>query len=337
VIQRSYFLALLLLLGITLVSQLFRTQLELINIALIHMVPIITIALRGNMRATMLITTLSVVLFDLLYVPPQYSFNVHDLIYIWSFILFYVVGYIITLQAQRIHAHEIKTMLLNTLSHDLKTPLSSILGNASLLLSQPKLDATTQHESLSNLYESAQRMDRLIATLLDNARLQHQQTALPKEWCDIEDLVGVAIAEFHSIEKRKRLHVHVDTPMTLFWGDGALLTRLLVNLMDNAFKYSYASRPILLRLSSTPQTIELSLCNSCAPLAQKELDAMFGHFYRLDNTADISGNGIGLAICKEIVQAHTGTIQAYNRHDGICIDVTLPLLRHPIDAIKALS
>ena len=83
------------------------------------------------MGATLLITTISVIMFDLLYVPPQYSFNVHDLIYVWSFLIFYAVGYTITFQAKRIHVNEIRQLLLHTLSHDLKTPLSSILGNAS--------------------------------------------------------------------------------------------------------------------------------------------------------------------------------------------------------------
>ncbi len=104
---RHYMVSILLLAFITIVSQTFRTELGLINIALIHLIPVLVIALRGNMGSTMIVTSSSVLIFDLLYVPPKYSFDVHDLTYIWSFIIFFAVGYTISSQAKRIQVNAI--------------------------------------------------------------------------------------------------------------------------------------------------------------------------------------------------------------------------------------
>jgi two-component system sensor histidine kinase KdpD len=336
-LHRHYVIVFVLLVIITVVSQLFRTQLELINIALIHLVPVIVIALRGNMMATMVVTTIAVVMFDLLYVPPQYSFNVHDLIYIWSFIIFFLVGYTIAFQAKRIHANEIKEMLLNTLSHDLKTPLSSILGSASLLIEEDTLDPKTRQEVLMQIRESAQRMGRLISNLLDSARLQHDQAVLRKEWCDLEDLVGVAMQEFRNNPVHNRLEVNIDNDLELFWGDGGLLVSLLINLMDNAFKYSQEHKRIRVSITSTSQKVSILFFNETAPIRHEDLKNMFDRFYRLEHTADIGGSGIGLSICKDIAEAHQGTIEAYNVESGVCFKVILPVLRHPSHTLKELS
>jgi two-component system sensor histidine kinase KdpD len=333
---RHYLIALILLALITLLSQLFRTQLELINIALIHLVPVIVIALRGNMMATMFITTISVLMFDLLYVPPRYSFDVHDLIYVWSFIIFFVVGYTITLQAKRIHENEIKTMLLNTLSHDLKTPLSSILGSASLLIEEEKLSSESRQGLLEQIRESGQQMDRLIGTLLDSARLKHS-SVLKKEWCDLEDLVGVALQEFRNNPLRDRLEVSIEGDLQLFWGDRALLIRMLVNLMDNAFKYSRDHKQTRICISSSAQNVTILLFNESPHIKSEDLNNIFDRFYRLQQSADIGGSGIGLSICKDISTAHSGSIRAYNVNGGVCFEVNMPILRHSSNTPKEMA
>ena len=334
--DRHYIITVILIIVITLLSQFFRSQLELINIALMHLIPVIIIALRGNMTATMVVTTIAVVLFDLLYVPPQYSFDVHDLYYVWSFVIFFAVGYTITLQAKRIHEIEIKEMLLNTLSHDLKTPLSSILGCASLIIDEEPIDSDTRRILAKQIRESGQQMDRLIANLLDSARLQSNHSVFKKEWCDMEDILGIALQEFRDNPKRGSLEVQTPAPLKLFMGDGGLLVRLIVNLLDNAFKYSKEGKHIRITIKSDAQKVLILVCNESAPIPQEDLANMFDRFYRLEQNADIRGSGIGLSICKEIAEAHQGSIKAYNMKDGVCLEVTLPILHAP-DTEKGIS
>ncbi|MDD5717079.1 MAG: ATP-binding protein [Sulfuricurvum sp.] len=326
---RHYFVTLLLFGVITVIAQIFKQQLEMTNIILIHLLPVIVIALRGNLPATVIVTTFSIGVLALIYIPPTLSFIVHEIIYIWSFIIFYIVGYIITVQAQKIHANGIKETLLNTLSHDLKTPLSSIMGNATFLVETHPLDAALRYKALSQIIESSRQMNRLISTLLDSARLQNSRTPLKKEWCDFEDLVSIALREFRSDVQHERIECRFSEELPLFYGDGGLLMRLFINLIDNALKYSYKDHPIEIAITTAPTRWKITFCNQCPPLSSEELENLFEKFYRAENTADISGSGIGLSICKEITIAHNGTIRAYNTSSGICIEVILPIVKKP--------
>jgi two-component system sensor histidine kinase KdpD len=326
-----------LLLGlITIVSQLFTSQLGLLNIALIHLVPVIVIALHGNIRSTMIITTISVVVFDLLYVPPLYSFDVHDLSYIWSFIIFFTVGYTISYQAKRIQANAVKEIFLNTLSHDLKTPLSSILGNASLLLKEQTQDPLIRRDILIQINDSTQRMNRLIANLLDSARMQDIKSPLRMEWCDLEDIVGVALQEFRYNPKQSQIEVAIDPQLKLFWGDCALLVRLVVNLIDNALKYTENGKKISLTITSDGSIIKILCFNESDPIKKADLKNMFDRFYRIDHSADIGGSGVGLSICRDIVHAHKGIIEAYNVLNGVCFEIRFSVSKSPSDRLNEL-
>lgn len=333
---RHYVISFALLAVITMTSQLFKNQLGLINIALIHLIPVIVIALRGKMGSTMIVTATSVVVFDLLYVPPTYSFDVHDLSYIWSFIIFFAVGYTISAQAKRIQANTIKEIFLSTLSHDLKTPLSSILGNASLLLKEQIDDPRTRREVLIQINDSSQRMNRLVSNLLDSARLKDSGSPLRMEWCDFEDIVGIALQEFRFHPKQHQIKIEIDPELRLFWGDYALLVRLVVNLMDNALKYTDEEKPIRLSINADAKTIRLLCCNESQPIKKADLKNMFDRFYRIDHTADIGGSGIGLSICRDIVNAHNGTIEAYNIENGVCFEIRFSLNKSPSVGVKEL-
>lgn len=325
---RHYVVSLILFACITLISQLFREYLATINIILIHLLPVIVIALQGNLVATTVVTTLSIALLAL-YLPPAFVLWVHELIYLWSFIIFYIVGYTITIQAKRLHLNTVREILYNTLSHDLKTPLSSIMGNATFLLESRPIDPAIRYKALAQIIESSRQMNRLIGNLLDSARLQNTQTPLKKGWCDLEELIGVALYEFRIQTADRPLKVTISSDFPLFFGDCGLLSHLLVNLLDNALKHSGQEKSIRIAFTADSKSIRLLFFNECAPIPQQELAQLFEKFYRSENTADISGSGIGLSICKDITQAHHGTIRAYNSENGITFEVTLPILKHP--------
>lgn len=331
----SYTFSTLLLLGlITSISLLFYDSLELINIALIHFIPIIVIALEGNYIKTTFVASLSVLLFNYLYVPPVFTFNVYDMIHVWTFGIFLFFGYIITWQAKKIKQNEIKEILLNTISHDLKTPLSSILGSITLLLEDQKLSQETQKTLLNDIKNSSDRMHRLINNLLDNARLKDKKLDLKMEWCDLEDLLGVALKDFDDAHVKRSLHIFIDPTLPLYWGDYNLLGRLFANLLDNAFKYSNQNRQIFIKIKQEENTIHILFFNESNPLNEQSLSTLFEKFYRAENNQEISGSGIGLFICQSIVKAHQGSIKAYNKDNGVCFEIRLPILRHPTQLQK---
>ncbi len=324
------FNALIILLIITFISHVFREHLQIINIALIHIVPVVVVAIHGNFKATVFITFISVILLNFLYIPPLYSFNVNNELYIWSFIIFAVVGWIITLQAKNLHTqtkqNELKESLLNIISHDLRTPLSTIHGTINLLLSDMKLDEKSKRSLLEDVNYASLRMKRLITNLLDSTRLTDKNIDLKLEWCDFEDIVGVALEEFSQKQSEDLIDIKIDD-MTLYWGDNTLLTQLVINLFDNAFKYSKENTTIELEILNLNNSIKIIIFNESEYIDTKKLKNIFDKFYRLEDTNDISGSGIGLSICKSIVKLHNGDIKAIPKDNGIAIEINLPITK----------
>ena len=314
---------------VTLISQLFKSELELVNIALMHLIPIIIVALHGNFLITSLMAIITILLFNVLYIPPVYSFDVHDARYLWSFLIFLLVGYIITWQAKKIHTNEIREILLNTLSHDLKTPLSSILGSSTLLLEDKAMSTEVKKNLLYDIKNSSDKMHRLINNLLDNARLKDRNLKLQMNWCDLEDILSVALNDFEESYIERCVTLEVDPNLQLYWGDENLLSRLFANLLDNAFKYSNQNKHIVIHLIQEAKAVKITFFNESNPLKEKSLESIFNKFYRLDNVGDISGSGIGLFICHSIVSAHGGKIRAFNQYNGVCFEILLPIIKYP--------
>ena len=318
------------LLVITFISNLFKNHLEMINITLIYIIPVVFVAIYGNLKVTFFITFLSVVVFNFLFIPPLYSFNINNDLYLWSFIIYAIVGWVVTIQAKNLdnqkRENELKESLLNIISHDLRTPLSTIHGTINLLLSNKKLDETKKINLLEDVNYASLKMKRLITNILDSTRLSNKNFNLKLEWCDFEDIVGVAIEEFSQKQIDDILKIEIDD-MTLYWGDNTLLTQLIINLLDNAFKYSKENSIVDLEIRNFNNFIKINISNQSEYIDKKKLKNIFDKFYRLEDTNDISGSGIGLAICKSIVKLHNGQIKAIQKENKIEIEIILPILK----------
>ena len=324
------FKALAILAVITLISNIFRDHLQIINIALIHILPVIFVAIHGNLKATFFITFISVILLNFLYIPPLYSIDISNELYIWSFGIFVIVGWIITVQARDLSAktkqNELKESILNIISHDLRTPLSTIHGTINLLLSDKKMTEKSKENLLEDISYASLRMKRLITNLLDSTRLTDKNFDLKLEWCDFEDIVGVALEEFSKKQSEDLLDIKIDD-MTLYWGDNTLLTQLMVNLIDNAIKYAKEDTIIKLEILNLNNFIKVTIFNESEDIDEGKLKNIFDKFYRLEDTNDISGSGIGLAICKSIVKLHSGEIKASSKNSGVSIEINLPIMK----------
>lgn len=329
--EYSYILkALIILFIITIISHLFKENLDIINISLIHIIPVVIIAIYGNIKATIFITLLSVVFLNFLYIPPVYSFSVHNELYIWSFLIFGIVGWIITIQAKNLNTqtkqNELRESLLHIISHDLRTPLSTIHGSINLILSNNNLDEKNKNNLLEDINYASLRMKRLITNLLDSTRFSSGNLDLKLEWCDFEDIVGVALNEFSQTQNDEKLDIKIDE-LALFWGDNTLLTQLIINLLDNAFKYSKPNTKIYLEIDNLNNYTKIKIFNETEYIDKQKLKNIFDKFYRFEDTNDISGSGIGLAICKSIVKLHHGEIKAIAQNDGITIEIELPIIK----------
>ena len=225
-----------------------------------------------------------------------------------------------------VESDNLRTALFNSISHELRTPLASIIGAISSLLdTEGVYSGEDKTELLETVKEGADRMDRLVANLLDTARLESGMMQLKTDWCDIEDITGIALRRVHESVKHRPLHIHIPEQLPLVKADCVLLEQVLVNLLDNACKYSTKESEISIMARKDENMVQVSVADRGAGIPPEYLNQVFDKFYRVQQPKSVSGTGLGLSICKGIIEAHGGQIHAENRPGGGAVMIfTIP-------------
>lgn len=237
-------------------------------------------------------------------------------------------------QAQLVRETEkLQAALFDSLSHDLRTPLASITGSLSSLLDvETHLDPDTRRDLLRTAYEEADRLNRLVGNLLDMTRVQAGALKLAPQPCDLQDLIGVALQQFNVALRQRPVKVELPPDLPLASLDFVLMTQVLVNLLDNALKYSPPESPLEIKVEMVGREIQLHLADSGPGIPPADLPHVFDKFYRGQQVNRIRGTGLGLAISKGIVEAHGGQICLDNRPSGGTVaTIILPLAEEKHD------
>ncbi|MDI3256472.1 MAG: sensor histidine kinase KdpD [Kyrpidia sp.] len=227
-------------------------------------------------------------------------------------------------------SERLRTALLNSITHDLRTPLASMIGSVTSLLEGDEIfTAKDRRELLTTIYHSALRMNRLIANLLDMARIESGMMRLNKKWCDLEDVIGVALSQAEEALKGRDVRLDLPPDIPLVRADDVLLEQVLVNLLGNAAKFSPAGSPVGVGVTVEETVVEVSVTNRGPGIPPEDLDRVFEKFYRSPGTESVTGTGLGLAISKAIIEAHGGRIWAANVPEGTRFAFALPVDRPP--------
>jgi two-component system sensor histidine kinase KdpD len=231
-------------------------------------------------------------------------------------------------QTELLEATEkLQTALLNSISHDLRTPLVSITGAlSSLEEASPALDEEVKRSLIETAREEAERLNRLVGNLLDITRLEAGPIQLRRETCDIQELIGSALEQLGSPLKGRQVNVEIPAELPLVPLDFVLFSRVLVNVIDNALKYSPADKPVEIHAHETKDRLEIKVADHGDGIPPEDLKRIFDKFYRVQRPDNVSGTGLGLSISKGIVEAHGGSIKAENqRRGGAVISISVPL------------
>jgi two-component system sensor histidine kinase KdpD len=212
---------------------------------------------------------------------------------------------------------KLRNTLLAAVSHDLKTPLAAISGAASSLASGfERLAPEARKELILTLHEESQRMNRLATNLLDMGRLQSRNVPLVREWQPLEEVCGAALEQLDVQLREREVILRVPDDLPLVWIDEVLIERVLVNLLENAVRYTPAGSPIELSASASPREVLIEVLDRGPGLAPGEESQIFDRFVRGGAATSRHGAGLGLAISRAIVEAHDGRIWAENRAGG---------------------
>ena len=228
----------------------------------------------------------------------------------------------------RIESERLRNSVLSALSHDLRTPLTSLSGFAeSLERTRPPL-SPEQIEISHSIRDQAMRMSFLVNNLLEMARLQSGEVRLKKEWHSIEEVLGSALKSREEMLESHRVEIHLPQDFPLLEFDATLIERIFCNLLENAAKYTQKGSRIRISASIVQKEAWISVSDNGPGLAPGTEESVFEKFTRGEKESVTPGVGLGLAICKAIAEAHSGRIWAEN-HDGASFTFTLPLGNPP--------
>lgn len=225
-----------------------------------------------------------------------------------------------------VETERIRNALLSAVSHDLRTPLATIQGALSGILERgDRLPPDQQKELLETARNEADRLNRLVHNLLDLTRVQSGDMTLNYDWHPPEEIIGAALSQLERRLAGRELTIGIAPDLPLIHADGLLLEQVLINLLENAERYSPAGSPIEVKASRGEEAAILEVCDRGRGFAAGEEKRVFEKFYRAKPN-EKGGAGIGLTICDAIVRAHEGTIEARSRKGGgACLRVSLPL------------
>ena len=230
-----------------------------------------------------------------------------------------------------IEVERARSALLSSVSHDLRTPLTAITGAATTLRDDASgaLGAITRRELAETIADEAQRLHRLIGNLLDLTRLESGTLRVHKEWHSVEEVVGAALTRLGPEINGRTIQVSL-AGLPLIPMDDILFEQVVRNLVDNAVRHSSNDGPILIHGRLEDEELRLEVCDSGRGLSEEEEGRVFEKFYRGRGASHRGGAGLGLAICRGIVEAHGGTIEASNRAGGGAVfTVRLPVQGNP--------
>ncbi|HEY8026867.1 MAG TPA: DUF4118 domain-containing protein [Burkholderiaceae bacterium] len=230
----------------------------------------------------------------------------------------------------RMESERLRNSLLSALSHDLRTPLTSLVGlSESLARSSPAM-SEVQYELAEALRDEAIRMNHLVSNLLDMARIQSGHLKLNLQWQALEEVVGSSLhaSRVPLAGRDVQLNLPADLPLVSF--DAVLIERVLCNLLENAIKYTPADAGLNISAEVGGGFLKIRVADTGPGLPPGQEEEIFEKFTRGEHESAKPGVGLGLSICRAIVEAHRGTIRAYNlavgiENGGACFEFLLPL------------
>jgi two-component system, OmpR family, sensor histidine kinase KdpD len=235
----------------------------------------------------------------------------------------------------------LRAALLTSISHDLRTPLASILGSASSLVTHgQEFDATVQASLMRTILEEAERLNRFIGNLLDMTRLESGPLTPQTGPADLSDIVGATLQRADKILKSHPVAIDLESGLPLLDLDMVLMEQVLFNLFDNAAKYAPPGSCVMVMARLEDGSVAIRVLDEGEGIPEADIDRIFDKFYRVRRSdRQRAGTGLGLAICRGFVEAMGGSITAANRigRPGAVFTIRLPVPVTPRLSAEALS
>lgn len=224
---------------------------------------------------------------------------------------------------------QMRTDFVANVSHELRTPLTSINGFLETLLDGAIDNPAVARNFLEIMNSESKRLSRLIDDLLKLSRLEDRRSTLNLQPVDLKEVILETVKMFENRAREKNIIMYADIPDNLpkVPGEKGFLEQVMINLIDNAIKYTLAGGSITITVTTTAREVKVSVIDTGIGIPQESLPRIFERFYRVDKarSRDMGGTGLGLSISKHIIEAHGGKIEAESHHEGSTFSFTLYL------------
>jgi len=308
------------------------------NFSLVFLTAVLVSAIVYGLWPALFACVASLLAYNFLFLPPLYTLAIEDRSNIVTLFFFGVVALVGSNLAARVRRQNViaeterlRSAMLTSLSHDLRTPLASILGAASSLRAHRRsLTGPSQDELLATIHEEAERLHRFIGNLLDMTRLECGAVVAKVEAVDLSDVIGTALRRAESILRTHRVEVDIPPDLPLVELDPVLFEQVLFNLLDNAAKYAPQNTDIWLRARQDGRVVTMEVADQGDGIPAGESERIFDRFHRAASTdRKRAGTGLGLAICRGFLRAMKSSIVAANGEGGrgAVFTITMPSAR----------
>ena len=329
----------------TLAGFAMRARFDLVNIAMVYLLAVVIIALRYSRGPAIVASVLSVAAFDFLFVPPQGAFTVHDLQYLLTFAIMLGVGLVIAglkdglrrqadAQARlngQAETERIRSTLLASISHDLRTPLAVMSGASSTLAERGERMSAGERAALArSVFDQAREMSAQVDKVLQMTRLETGAIELERDWDSLADIAGAVLRRLAERAAGHRVVVSLADDLPLVRVDAALIDQVLANLLENALRYTPPGTAVQLRARRIEGEVVVSVEDFGPGLPDDAIARLFEKFHRAAAEGAGAGMGLGLAICRAIVRLHGGRIWAERiAGGGLAFRFSLPVEPEP--------
>jgi len=298
-------------------------------VALVLLVMVSILAMLFDIWPVLLAALLSSLILNFFFIPPRFTLHIRETEDILMFLMYFLVAMVNAVLTYKIKAQEKKARdkedkektillyntLLNSLSHELKTPISTIIG-ATVTLKENVLHFSPEVKStlLNEIETAGNRLDRQVANLLNMSRLESGMLKVKKDWCDMHELIYIAIQKLEPYA-RKRIQYEPVSTLPFFKLDPGLMEQVVYNILQNAIQYTPADKQVLVSVINNDDHCLITIADKGPGFSEDEITNIFDKFYRLP-ASKTGGTGLGLSIAKGFTEAHGGTLKVKNLEGG---------------------
>lgn len=326
--KKQYVISIGLICVISSICFLFKEYINYHIVALILLLTVSIVAILYDIIPVILSTLLSALILNFFFIEPLFHYKINGSENVLLFFIFLLVGFVSAILSFRIKEQEKKirekeervkviklyNSLFSSLSHELKTPIATIIGAADTLKEQRTMSEEYKLILLSEIETAGIRLNRQVENLLNMNRLETGNLQLKKDWCDVNELVFIVLGKMQSGYKQT-IRFFPDESLPLFKIDEGLMEQVLKCIIHNAIIYTPDDSEIEIEVTEKNENLAIVIGDNGKGFPEDKIDKVFDKFYRLPNSKT-GGTGLGLSIAKGFVEAHNGTISLRNKPSG---------------------